>query len=109
MGTVLPTARDSSSTSGTGHMMTSRRFVSVIETCYPSLEVPYVLPRKLSHRPRNAVFSLAEIVACDSAQYEPSRFDGTFECAGDLRFPNSWVIADRHFDDPETLLGSLQD
>src|SRR5260370_9449141 len=43
-------------------MMTSRRFVGVIETCYPSLEVPYVLQGKLSRRPGNAVFPLAEIV-----------------------------------------------
>src|SRR6266851_3076651 len=88
-------------------MMTSVRFVDVIERRHRSFEISLTLQCGISRRPWRAVFSAAEIVERDAAENKPRRSSGASECAANLRFPDPGMIAYRNFDNAETLGGSL--
>src|SRR5271166_4889414 len=51
----------------------------------------------------------AKIIAHDQTEDIPGRSDRAPQRATDLRFPNARIVADRHFDNPESAERALQD
>src|SRR5258706_9288119 len=96
-------------TFGAFAMMTSVRFVGVMECVAVRSIFKKASLHRNSRRPWHADFPSAEIVAHNKTKNEPSCSHGASKCSADFRLPDAWMIAHRDLNDAQAVDDPLKD